>query len=233
MKGKIAILTGCLLLLSSASTTVGFFPIDAPGPLAEEVRVIVTAAGEGKDIEPMLWALTEKYCPCEELDKATGDEEVDQETAIPVPVPAPQVFNLEDLKAKTEVELSDYVPFFAEVTRQEWDNEITSAQADAKEEEVNKVIAGKHLLDTSGTIADVRYYEYSHTCTIELLAEYTISTGSRRADIYFDEIKLRAETQEVSADRCRSFNIDQRIVVVGEIEDSSGYRTTIINAVIK
>lgn len=233
MKRKIAILTGCLLVLLSASTAVGFFPIDAPGPLAEEVRVIVTAAAQGKDIEPMLWVLTKKYYPCDELDKATGDEEVDQATATSVPAPPPQAFNLEELKAKTEVELSDFVPLFGEIQRQQSDDEITAAQADAKEEELNKVIVGKYLLDTSGTIADVSYYEYSHSCTIEILAEYTISTGSRWADIYFDEIKLRAETQEVSADRCRSFNIDQQVVVVGEIEVSSGYRTTIINAVIK
>ena len=233
MKRRITVLTGCLLVLLCASTAVSFFPIEAPGPLAEDVRAIVTAAANGEDIESMLWALSGKYCPCGEIEKGGHDEEVVIATATRAPVAAAITMSLGELQAKTELELSDFVPLSGEIQRQQYDDEITAAQADAKEEQLNNVIAGKYLLETSGTVDDVDYWEYSKECSISLVTEYSISTGNRWADMWFKEVVLRAKTMALSADRCRSLNIGQTIVVAGEIEDSSSRRTTIVNATVK
>lgn len=153
--------------------------------------------------------------------------------STPVPTATAIVFNLEEAQAKTDVELSDFVPFFAEVSRQKWDDEITGAQAEGKIEKLNSIFSGKHLLDTEGIIDDVDYFEYSEMCRPHLVTDYSFSTGNTWADISFKEIRIEIEIRGVSADYCRSFNIGQQIVVSGEIEKTGGSWATIINPTIK
>ena len=64
MKSRMVFVGLLIALLLSTSVVFGFIDPEEDNPLVEDVIAIVTAAAEGKDVQPLLEALAENYPPC-------------------------------------------------------------------------------------------------------------------------------------------------------------------------
>jgi hypothetical protein len=150
--------------------------------------------------------------------------------SAPVPGNTPQptatliVLNLEAVQAMTEVGLNDFTPFFAEITRQTWDDEITDTQADEKSEKLRSIFSGKHLRDTKVTVTDANFFDFSDggECTLNTEADYSYSMGHMWVDSIYEKNSMILEVEDTTADYCRSFNIGQALTVSGELEFAYG-----------
>lgn len=150
----------------------------------------------------------------------------------PPPTSTPIVFNLEQVQAMAEVGLEDFTPFFAEISRQTWDDEITDAQSDEKREKLRSIFDGKRLRDTRVTVTDASFYEYSKECRLRTKAEYIYSIGHTWVDMSYDEISVLVEIADATSDYCTAFTIGQELTVSGDL-DFTYSTVTIVNAVVK